>query len=758
MKTPIRPTPTLQRLFPCCCLATLIAVPAQAAEGLRIDQGLEWNYCEAAGQTTLPPSPPPPMASDKPQFEADEMLADRKDQSTLLLGSVQLWQAGRYAEADRVLYHQDTRAADLFGNLFLQEDTLRVTADEGHLSMDDNTGWLSDSAFRLTDRHARGKAVRAEMLGAGLTRYRQVIYTTCPPGHNDWSVRASEMDIDMNKGWGVAHHARLNLGPVPVLYAPYFTFPVDDRRLSGFLVPSIGASDRLGFELKTPYYFNLAENYDATLSPRWMNKRGLMLGGEFRYLDTYQQAEISGEYLPNDKVKSDVRGDMRRAVKFRHNSTLARGLSTRIDVTSVSDKEYLTDFGTGLSITSTRELERVGEINYRNGGLRLLTRFQEFQTVDDTLKPWRYPYRRLPQLLGDYRGLLGDSGLDFNLTTEYTNFRHDTLINGERLTLKPSLSLPLQRSWGHLTPRISLNYATYRLDEAQATGDTTPGYNVPAFSLDSGLVFERETSWFGSSAFQTLEPRLYYLYAPYDDQSDIPDFDTADLDLSFSNLFKENRFTGSDRFGDANQLAFGLTTRWLEADSGVERFRASIGQIYYQNPREVQLTGPIEENSSSAVVSEVSARLGDHWRTVMTLRQDFHLEREQLERARLGIHYSTPQQRLVNLDYNFSKNTINDLDFSFNWPFSYRFTLMGKWKYSYLYKRDVNKIFGFEYGGSCCWKVRTLYQRYVANEAVVDQVEDTRVMLQLVLTGLGNLGNSVDETLNEYIYGYRTQQ
>ncbi|MEJ2590398.1 MAG: LPS assembly protein LptD, partial [Candidatus Thiodiazotropha sp.] len=405
MKTPIRPIQTPHRLLACCWLTTIAVIPAYGDEGLRIDRGLDWNYCAATAPSPPPAAPPPPKASDKPQFEADQMLADRKDQSTLLLGSVQLWQADRYAEADRVLYHQDTRAADLFGNLFLQQGTLRITADEGHLSLNDNSGWLSDTQFRLTERNARGSAERTEMLGEGRSRYEQVTYTTCPPGHNDWSLRAAEMDIDMNKGWGVARHARLKLGPVPVLYSPYFTFPVDDRRMSGFLVPSIGSSDRLGFELKTPYYFNLAENYDATFSPRWMNKRGLMLGGEFRYLDAYQHAEISGEYLPNDQVTSPLRGDMRRAISFRHGTHPARGLSTRIDVNSVSDKEYLTDFGTGLDITSTRELERVGEINYNLGGLRLLTRFQEFQTVDDSLKPSQYPYRRLPQLLATYSGL-----------------------------------------------------------------------------------------------------------------------------------------------------------------------------------------------------------------------------------------------------------------------------------------------------------------------------------------------------------------
>lgn len=757
MKTSNRSTLTSRRLLACCWLAGLTAIPVRADEVRRIDRGLDWNVCGVTAPARVAPTPLPPLASDRPQIEADTMQFDQEEQRTLLLGSVQFWQLDRYAEADRMIYRQDTRAADLFGNLFLQQQGLRLTAGEGHLELDDDRGWLSDTAFRLTQRNARGSATRAEMLGDNLSRYEQVTYTTCPPGHNDWSIRASRMEIDMDKGWGVARHARLNLGPVPVLYTPYFSFPVDDRRMSGLLVPSIGSSNRLGDDIRVPYYFNLAPNYDATLSPRWMSMRGLMLGGEFRYLDAYQQAEISGEILPDDKVESSLHGNQRRAVKLRHNSRLAQGLTTRIDVTSVSDNDYLNDFGTGLALTSTRQLERVGEVVYHTGSLSLLGRLQEFQTIDDSLSLSQYPYRRLPQLLASYGDLLGDTRLALGVTGEYTNFKHDTLINGERFTLRPSLTLPLQRSWGHLTPRLSLNYASYRLDEEQAPADPKPDYFVPAFSLDSGLVFERDSSWFGDSAYQTLEPRLYYLYAPFVDQSDIPDFDTADLDLSFSNLFKENRFTGSDRFGDANQLALGITTRWLEADSGVERLRASIGQIYYQRERAVQLTGPVEANTSSSVVAELSTRIGSYWSSILTIRRDPHLQEKSIDRGRLGIHYRTPKQHLLNLDYNFNRNTIEDLDLSFNWPFSHRFTLSGKWKYSYLYERNLNRILGFEYGGSCCWKLRALFQRYVA-DAKADEEEDRRFMLQLELTGLGSLGDTVDETLQEYIYGYRIEQ
>jgi LPS-assembly protein len=762
LKIPDNPFHRLYLPLLCSPLLMLSVVPGHADQMRDIDQGLNWAYCEpdAPAHDLTTPAPPLTLAPPKPQIEADEMQYDQNQSRTLLLGSVQLWQEDQYAQADRVIYHQDSRAAELFGHLFIQQQGLRITAQEGQLQLGDNKGWLSDTEFRLTDSNARGSATRAEMIDKDRSRYEQVDFTTCPPGRKDWSIRAAEMEIDLEKGWGSAKHARLNLGGVPILYAPYFTFPVDDRRMSGLLVPTLGSSESLGLELQLPYYFNLAPNYDATLTPRWMSERGVMLGGEFRYLGEHQKAEISGEILPDDRVESTTHGDQRRALRFYHTSQLATGLTTRIDTTSVSDNDYLDDFGTGLAITSTRHLERVGEIVYRQANWQLLGRLQEFQTVDSSLSPNLYPYRRLPQLLATYSNELGGSGFDLDLSSEYTDFQHDTLINGKRFTLRPALSLPLRRPWGYLTPRLSLNYATYRLDEERAPDEPRPDYFVPAFSLDSGLVFERESSWFGAAATQTLEPRLYYLYAPYDEQSDIPDFDTADLTLSYANLFKENRFSGSDRFGDAKQFALGVTSRWLQADSGLERLRASIGQIYYLQDREVQLTGPTEENTSSSLVAEFSTRVGSYWRGLLTLRRDSHLDEKQFEAGRLGIHYRSPKQHLLNLDYNYSRDTIEDLDLSFNWPFNHRFSLTGKWKYSYLYERKMNRILGFEYGGSCCWKLRAYYQRYVADEDVKDLSieEDRRFMLQLELKGLGNVGAGVDANFEEYIYGYQAEQ
>jgi LPS-assembly protein len=276
-------------------------------------------------------------------------------------------------------------------------------------------------------------------------------------------------------------------------------------------------------------------------------------------------------------------------------------------------------------------------------------------------------------------------------------------------------------------------------------------------------VFERDSSWFGAGATQTLEPRLYYLYAPYEDQSDIPDFDTSDLELSFANLFKDNRFIGGDRVGDANQISLGITSRWLENDTGLERLRASIGQVFYFQDRQVQLVGTPQEQTASAVVAELSSRLGPYWRTSLALRWDPELDEKQIDQGRVGLHYRSPnKQRLLNISYNYNAKTeIEDVDLSFYWRFDHRFTAIGDWKHSLFHHRDLNRVAGVEYGGRCCWKLRAIYQEYVIETDLdqnIDQQATTRFMLQLELRGLGALGQDVRQTLKESIYGYQPEQ
>jgi LPS-assembly protein len=692
-------------------------------------------------------------------LEADSLEFDQALDEIHLIGNAALRKDDTYLETDRLIYHKNRRSADLKERIYLEQPGLRITGDEGRLELDNHRGWLSGVDFRLPESKLRGSAERAEVESKTQSRYRRASFTSCPPGRRDWSIGASELELDRESGWGDAYHAVLRLGGLPVFYSPYFTFPIDERRKSGLLLPSWGSSSSRGSEFSIPYYFNLAPNYDATLTPRWMSRRGTMLGGEFRFLGEQQSGILSGEIL-DDKVESEEHDNRRSAINLRHRSHPTRGLTTRIDFTEVSDMDYLNDFSTGLISSSARNLERIGEVNYRASDWQLNGLVQDFQTVDKNLSPASYPYRLVPKLSAIYGHLIDGLNTDLVAVGEYSYFKHDSLINGQRLRLVPSASLQLRRPWGHLTPRLALNYASYQLDEVEPELQR-PSFLVPTLSLDSGLAFERESSWFGSAATHTLEPRLFYLYAPYEDQSEIPDFDTADLDLSFANLFKENRFSGGDRVGDANQLTLAVTTRWLEEDSGLERLRASIGQILYFQDRLVQLTGEPEEQATSAVAAELSSRLGAYWRSSLNLRWDPNLDEKQIDKGRFDLHYKSPDQQLFNFSYNYNtKSEIEDLDLSFYWHFDYRFAMLGDWKYSLFHARALNKVIGFEYAGRCCWSLRAIYQQYVNETDLdqdIDQEYDTRFMLQLELRGLGALGDDPQQTLKESIYGYQPE-
>ncbi|MEN8177142.1 MAG: LPS-assembly protein LptD [Pseudomonadota bacterium] len=755
-------------LYLCCASPSLIAENL-TEQNQRLDLGIDWGY----GCTSAEPVDSgtrkilaPIIPQGRPGFiylEADNAELDQQQDELRLNGDSALRKSDTYLEADQIIYHRQPGNAVLHDDIYLEQPGIRLTADQGQFELASDHGWLSNVEFRLPEHKARGNAQRAEMLSKSKSRYTDASFTTCPPGYSDWSIGASELEIDQETGWGDAYHAVLRLGSLPVLYSPYFTFPVDDRRKSGLLLPSWGSSRDLGTEFSIPYYLNLAPDYDATITPRWMSRRGLMLGGEVRFLTEHQRGALSGELL-NDKVESDEHDSRRSAFKLHHTSQPFKGLNTRIDYTEVSDKEYLDDFSTGLETSSTRHLERIAEVNYLTGDWRLNGRLQDFQTVDKSLATISYPYSLLPRLSLGYNKLFERFNSDVKIDSEYTYFEHDTKPTGQRLRLMPSAGLKLSRPWGYLAPRLTLNHVAYQLDETDT--EQSPSFTAPTLSLDSGLVFERDSSWFGNAATQTLEPRLYYLYAPFEDQIDAPDFDTADLELSFANLFKDNRFSGGDRVGDANQLALGITSRWLENDTGLERLRASIGQIFYYWDREVQLTGDTQEQSSSAIVAELSSRLSTNWRSSLNLRWDPQQDEKQIDKGRIGIHYRSPEQQLFNVSYNYSdqgndKTKIEDIDLSFYWQFGHSYTLLGDWKHSLFHKRDLNRVVGLGYSGRCCWSLTAVYQQYINETDLdenIDQEADTRFMLQLELRGLGFLGRDIRQTLKDSIYGYRPEQ
>jgi len=723
------------------------------AEEARLHRGLDWNYCgprpARLGLSETPPEPPPGTPLD---IDAGTLAYDRDTQILELHEGVDLRQGSNRVTARDVRYNRITADLTTGGETYLQYPGLRILGRSAELNLRDDTGRIQNPRYRFTGAaNLRGTADTAQLIDPKLTRYTDIIYTSCRPGDDAWSLRAGKLDLDQRAGRGIARNARLRIKGVPVLYTPYLSFPIDDRRKSGLLVPSAGTSDENGFELIVPYYWNIAPNLDATFYPRYMSRRGLMIGGEFRWLTQQDEGTIQAEVIDDAESDEGLRG----ALRVEQNGRYFERWRTRVDYSAVSDDEYL-DFGNNLDASSTRWLRQVGEISYSGTGWSLLSRVDAFQTLDPGLRPQSRPYGRLPQVLFTLPSRDLGKGLVGGLQAEYDYFDHNHLVHGQRLSLLPALSWPARRSYGHLIPSARLHAAGYSLVDTDPGQDSGPTHLIPTFDVDGRLVFEREIDWLGASALQTLEPRAFYLYTPYRDQSDTPVFDSAELTFSFANLFRSNRFTGRDRIGDANQLTAALTSRTLRARTGEELFRISIGQVYYFANRRVQIQGPVETAATSPYAGELAARLLENWHGRASFEWDPQREDDPWGRRTLQLQYRAPDtERLLNLAYRFDRginenSRYEDTDLSFRLPVGERVRLVGRWLYSTLESETMEAFAGIEFG-RCCWKLRVL-GRHFKNRP--DSPGSNSVMVQLELAGLGAIGSSVDTFLEDEIYGY----
>jgi LPS-assembly protein len=383
--------------------------------------------------------------------------------------------------------------------------------------------------------------------------------------------------------------------------------------------------------------------------------------------------------------------------------------------------------------------------------------------LDQTISPEGRPYGRLPQVLFRIPATeLLPSGMarvfgqpKIGLDAEYDFFDHNHLVHGQRVSLAPLLSWPLRRSWGHLIPGARLYLSQYDLTDTAPGTEGDPGYAIPSLDLDGKLIFERPATWLGQAALQTLEPRLYYLYTPFADQDNAPVFDSSELSFSFTNLFRNNRFTGRDRIGDANQITAGISSRVLRAASGEELFRVSLGQTYYFADRRVQIRRPTQTDDTSPYVGELSARLFEHWFGRASFEWDPDTDDDPVPRRTLRLEYRDPERRMLNLAYRTDLSTAEanryeDTDLSFRLPFGTDTEMVGRWLYSVRHDETMDAVAGIQFG-KCCWRMRILGRHFKRRP---DSPATTSVMLQIELAGLGAIGDPIGELLEREIYGY----
>jgi len=715
------------------------------ADGL--DAGIDWGTCQVS-PSAAGPGDAQPDATLPIQITADAAVAEMDPQLAVFSGDVQLVQGAFQLEAEQLTLNRATGEVQAQGGLLFTQPDIRVAGSAARYQLDTRQGQVDQASYRVPTMRARGDAAHAEFLGEGRSRFQNISYTTCAPGDEGWLLSAEALELDRVEGLGTAHHAKLRFMGVPFLYAPVFTFPIDNRRRSGLLLPTIGQTENTGFDLRVPYYFNLAPNYDLTVVPRLMSDRGVMLGGEFRFLTESSRGTLSAEYLPDDRERDGARG----SASLYSRTTLSPQASAQVRLNYVSDSDYLQDFGESLAVTSATHLERAGEFRYSAKTWDALARVQYYQTIDDAIAPANRPYSRMPQLAARVRHPDGLGGLTYHLDAEYVNFYRRDTVRGHRIDLFPGVSLPLRETWGYVEPKVGARYTGYQLTDQKPGLDDAPSNLSGVFSLDSGLYFDRGVEYFATPSTHTLEPRLFYLLVPRNDQDDQPVFDTGLLDFNFDNLFRENRFNGPDRLGDANQVTLALTSRVIGDETGAELLRTSLGQILYFEDREVTLPGETtEDDSNSALVAEIGARLGSGWGTKLGVQWDPNEgSNGKVEQSLAQLTYRDRDRHVFNAAYRLRDGVTEQTDFAFYWPINEQFTLIGRHNHSLQDDRLLEALVGVEYG-RCCWRARALVRQYT--DGTGDD-QNLAFFVQLELNGLGRLGDDIDTVLDRGIYGY----
>lgn len=715
----------------------VLARPALAEED-------PWALCPPPATPWPVPSGVPPAPSADPELVrgwADR--AEREaDGTAIFTGDVILHQADRQLEAQRARYEPATEDFEAFGEVRLFQDDFTLLGEDARVNLQTLRGDLNAARFHLAERHASGEAERIHLLGEDRTRLDGATYSTCPPQNKAWELQAGEVTLDRATSQGTARNVVLDFKGVPILYTPYLRFPISDERLSGFLFPELGSSDQRGTELSTPYYWNIAPNRDATLTPRYMSRRGLMLDTEFRYLTEASQGEFRGATLPDDSVY----GDDRTALSWRHRGQLSPRWRSDIDLNYVSDNDYFDELGNDLDTSSVSHLNRRADLIYSSPDWRFRARAQGFQSLVG-----REQYRRLPQLTLARRSREHNGELNYGLGGELVRFDNDARAPlGTRLDLSPNVSLPWRNLSGFVVPRLTLRHTQYALDDVAPGEDDAFSRTVPVFSTDAGLFFERRLSFGDTPLTQTLEPRLYYLYKPFREQNDFPLFDTAERDFSYSQMFTEERFSGPDRVADANQLTTGLTTRFLHDETGVELFSAGIGQIQYFEDRDVTLAGEPGTEASSDLIASIAARPHRGLSFVSEVQWNPHDDRTERSLSRFSLRARNGAR--FSLSHRYRRDLMENAETALLWPVSPRWEVFGRWQYSLEEQATLERLVGVEYK-SCCWGLQVMAREYVSND--IDN-PDNSILFVLELKGLSSFGDQgqAEDLLERGILGY----
>ncbi len=747
-----------------------------------------------------------------------------------LLGSVELQQNGQQVQSNSAHYNQQSGQAEFKGDVVYRNGDVSMSADFLNYNSQTGLAKLQNAQYVIAPLHLRGDAQSLNVDADKSLHLLDSSYTFCEPGHNDWDIKASEIHLYQAKSYGEAFHARLRIKEVPILYLPYFRFPLGKDRLTGFLNPQISLSaanvssgrdltlEQIELNVEhfaTPFYFNIAPNYDDTFTPRYLDGHGILTENEFRYLNILGEGSFRFGYIGDDSanisgfeslttaeqalLEDEQRDKERWSKSFHHKGNITEFWQDRINYEEVSDLDYSDDFSTLGLIDRSSYLKQNAELEYDNGTWNFLTLVEKTQTIDEAILDADKPYHRLPQITLTRENSFEPNQFDYQLTTQATVFERDStdLTGGEQLSAERfhaeiTLDYPLENSWGFIKPNLQLMSTQYNFQnldtDAESNGfQEQVSRDIYISSLDAGMYFERSLNLFQNEFVQTLEPRFMAAYIPFEDQSQIPLFDTTETDFSYSQLFKPNRFTGYDRVGDTKQITLGLTTRFLN-DMGLEVFSASVGQIHYFEDRRVLEAAGSSATQTDTDLIDKSSYAGEvqwlfypGWRAKADILYNpnkgsfseitgVEETDEKVEKASAQLNYQGENGWLFDMNFTFVEAEKKgdagqkQVGLAFFAPINDRWAFYAQkkhdiWSYTDAQlidkKEDDNNfasiegLAGIEYQ-NCCWRVQATYEEHTLS----DRTKDYQYLIQVHFKGLGVFGTDTDSMLGERILGY----
>ncbi|MDD2810455.1 LPS-assembly protein LptD [Rhodoferax sp.] len=711
-----------------------------------------------------------------PTFVTGEHISGRPDLNTQVQGAAELRKGDMVIRADQLDYDQPTDLAKASGHVRINRAGNVYEGPLLELRLDAFEGFFNTPNYHFLRNDAHGQADRIEFLDAQRSIIHNASFTTCKrlPGPDwmpDWILRASQITMDNDEDVGTATGAMLSFKGVPVLPVPYVSFPLSDQRKSGVLPPTLGVDNVNGSEVSVPYYWNIAPNRDVTVTPTVMTKRGVNLDTEFRYLEPDYAGTLRTNWMPSDKLRNSNRWGLNLNHQARLQSPWTAGPALlALNLNRVSDDNYWRDFTRANASLTQRLLANDATLAWQNGAWASSLRTLKWQTLQDVTAPIIPPYDRLPQLTTRTSRNLWGGGLDVTLEADYTRFQSSRTLtlqpNADRVFSVLQASHTFQSPAGYIRPKIQLHATNYQFDAALKDGATQANRTVPSLSLDAGVVFERDTQLFGRALLQTLEPRAFYVNTPYRDQSLLPNYDSGAYDFNFATIYQENAFVGNDRISDSNLLTLGVTSRFLNLDTGAEVARVGLAQRLRFRDQNVTLPGVLPATDRlSDILLGGSLNWDTRWKLDGTVQ--INPTTDESVRATLAARYNPGRYRTLNMAYRFQRNSSEQIDLGWQWPLHSlmggaslaagadpvpgRWYSVGRLNYSMNERKLVDSVLGFEYDAGC-WLGRIVLERLQTSSVTATQ----RLMFQLEFVGFSRLGVNPLKSLKSNIPNYQT--